>query len=167
MAQLHSAHALHPARGSKYMKRKQKRQCKKHFLMCDNIQHNTKTRIPVPRTASPGRLVVNGDREVMLLHLAESKPGWMKSKMPPPWSPMIAFWKKPCIGMLNLGYMNASCDKACTEHAPIFEDATNQSAPKFMDAIKIERHRVQTRWAGHIKYPSSSVHATVCTAKIT
>ena len=50
----------------------------------------------------------------------------------------------------GLGRMNASCGATCTARAPIFTAWGVKGAVQ--RATLLTRHRVQTKWAGHVKY---------------
>lgn len=100
-----------------------------------------------------GELLVNG-LEVMLLHLAESKYAWTASGVRlEPWSAGPASRYRRCQAAVGLGRMNASCGVTCTARAPIFSAWDEPGA--IARATKLTRHRVQNKWAGHIKYATS------------
>ncbi|EOD24145.1 hypothetical protein EMIHUDRAFT_116121 [Emiliania huxleyi CCMP1516] len=104
-------------------------------------------------------LVVN-EREVMLLHLAQSKAAWSESRVSlPQWEPpergtaAARSWARGCFEVLNLGRLNATC-AACSGAAPAF---TAWDTPGAVEkATRLGRHRVQTKWRGHIVYSSSA-----------
>ena len=101
------------------------------------------------------------NKEVMLMHLAESKYTWLHGAggqgryVLPAWSPGESggLWRG-CVRASGLGYLNASCGPACSSRAPIFHDFASPRA--VAQATKLNRHRVETTWAGHIKYPSGA-----------
>ena len=100
------------------------------------------------------RLVVN-EREVMLLHLAESKRAWLgRGVSLPPWAPAAAGADAGCTQVRGLGRLNASCGAACSARAPIFTDWATPGAVE--RATRLGRHRVETKWAGHIKYDAAA-----------
>lgn len=90
----------------------------------------------------------------MLLHLAESKAGWRhlaaSGHAPPDYAPSAPHLR--CVEVRGLGYMNASCGETCTARAPIFTEFGVKGAVR--KATGLTRHRVQSKWAGHIKYAS-------------
>ena len=97
-----------------------------------------------------GALRVNG-LEVMLLHLAESKYAWAASGVSlEPWSAGPGSRYRKCQAAVGLGRMNASCGATCTARAPIFSAWDEPGA--IARATRLTRHRVQNKWAGHIKY---------------
>lgn len=108
------------------------------------------------RLEPSGRLVVN-EMEVMVLHLAESKYAWLHGHASfPPWVPPTAaadaaqqLWRT-CVEVTGLGKMNASCGETCTSKAPIWTEWDVPGAEE--QATRLTRHRVQSKWAGHIKY---------------
>lgn len=113
----------------------------------------------------PGQLAVN-ERDVMLLHLAESKLAWLHSPSVaqlPAWSPpepLSAPMSSPwggCVQADNLGWMNRTCGATCTARAPVW-DPTSQ-AGQLQHATRLSRHRVFSRWAGHIKYAARADEA--------
>ena len=106
------------------------------------------------------------DREVMMLHLAESKYAWQHVDMGslglPAWAPQPAgggahtpasrFWAG-CVEVDGLGWLNRSCAASCTSRAPIWDPGRGES---IAHATRLGRHRVTTNWAGHIKYTSAA-----------
>ena len=119
-------------------------------------------------SAGAGRLLVN-NKEVMLLHLAEAKYRWLHGDAGAPplalpaWRPAAAGasglaaaeapWRG-CVGTSGLGYLNASCGASCSARAPIFHEFDDARAVE--KAVKLNRHRVENQWAGHIKYASAA-----------
>ena len=104
--------------------------------------------------ASRGRLLVVNELEVMLLHIAESKYAWFHAPALslPSFTRGSPFYHG-CVGVRGLGFMNSSCGPTCTSRAPIFTDFGQPGAVRA--ATRLTRHRVQTKWAGHIKYATA------------
>ena len=93
--------------------------------------------------------------QVMLLHLAESKFAWSRGAVAlPAWGPDHAFWAG-CAGVYGLGRFNASCGSACSARAPIWTGGAADS-DEARRATRLTRHRVTSKWAGHIKYASAA-----------
>ena len=91
--------------------------------------------------------------EVMLLHLAESKYAWAHSGLRlEPWAPGGWHSRQSCIDVRGMGHLNSTCGSTCTARAPTFTDFGVHGAVR--RATALTRHRVQTKWAGHIKYAS-------------
>ena len=89
----------------------------------------------------------------MLLHLAESKYAWDHSGIQlAPYSGSDGGWyaRYPCVDVRGLGHLNSTCGATCTSHAPVFTEFGVHGAVR--KATHLTRHRVQTKWAGHIKY---------------
>ena len=93
-------------------------------------------------------LTVN-ELEVMLLHVAESKYAWehLGVRLRP-----YSGWyqERACIDVRGMGRLNATCGTTCTSRAPTFAQFGVRGAVR--RATALTRHRVQTKWAGHIKY---------------
>eukprot|EP00325_Prymnesiales_sp_UTEX-LB-985_P009297 CAMPEP_0174702774 /NCGR_PEP_ID=MMETSP1094-20130205/6949_1 /TAXON_ID=156173 /ORGANISM="Chrysochromulina brevifilum, Strain UTEX LB 985" /LENGTH=167 /DNA_ID=CAMNT_0015900595 /DNA_START=111 /DNA_END=615 /DNA_ORIENTATION=- len=112
------------------------------------------------------RMLVVNEIEVMLLHLAESKYAWEH----PPSSLALPPYERgqaagECIEVRGLGRINASCGETCTSRAPIFTEFGVSGAVR--RATGLTRHRVQSKWAGHIKYATveSEVRLKVSSAE--
>ena len=107
--------------------------------------------MPLASATGP-RLTVN-ELEVMLVHLAGSKVAWRQlartGRAPPPYTPGSGYYGR-CLEVRGLGYMNASCGETCTARAPTFTSFGVPGAVR--KATGLTRHRVQSKWAGHIKY---------------
>lgn len=110
------------------------------------------------RPVNEGMLSVN-EREVMLLHLAESKLAWHHSPsiaQLPAWAPpqppaaLAASLWDGCVQAENLGWMNSTCGATCTARAPEWEPRGQAGEVEL--ATRLSRHRVFSKWAGHIKY---------------
>ena len=92
----------------------------------------------------------------MLLHLAESKLSWKTSGASrglPPYKPGSDYYAQ-CLRVRGLGHMNASCGETCTSRAPTFTSFGVPGAVR--KATGLTRHRVQSKWAGHIKYATQA-----------
>ena len=95
-------------------------------------------------------LVVN-EVEVMILHIAESKYAWEHSSVRlAPYSLAGWYQQQQCIDLRGMGRINATCGATCTSRAPTFTQYNVHG--EVQRATKLTRHRVQSKWAGHIKY---------------
>lgn len=105
------------------------------------------------RSGGGAMLTVN-EVEVMLLHIAESKYAWEHSALRLlPYSLRGWYQEQGCIDVRGMGRINATCGETCTSRAPTFTQYGVHGEVK--RATKLTRHRVQTKWAGHIKYATT------------
>eukprot|EP00967_Tisochrysis_lutea_P096665 scaffold141727_cov32-Tisochrysis_lutea.AAC.1 len=109
-------------------------------------------------------LTVN-EREVMMLHLAESKWAWMHSTSAssiPSWKPPVSgspdLWAHQCVQVRNLGWLNQSCGATCSSRAPTWTAKGVEGEEEH--ATRMARHRVVSKWARHIKYASATSEAS-------
>mmetsp|Transcript_10941 Transcript_10941/g.35942 ORF Transcript_10941/g.35942 Transcript_10941/m.35942 type:complete len:419 (+) Transcript_10941:129-1385(+) len=114
------------------------------------------------RLARSGTLYVNG-KEVMLLHLATSKYAWYRRAPLPAWSPAPeapegGLWASGCVEATGLGWLNETC-ATCSAKAPVWEGPGwkeyFQASVTTRKATSLTRHRVQTKWGGHINYATA------------
>ena len=97
-------------------------------------------------------LTVN-ELEVMLLHIAESKYAWYHAAPRlalEPYTQRSGVCARTCLDVRGLGFLNATCGETCTSRAPVFTGFGVRGEVR--RATHLTRHRVQTKWAGHIKY---------------
>ena len=105
----------------------------------------------------------------MLLHLAQSKFAWKHAELAlAPWAPAAVGgastaaasdgarpWARGCFAVDHLGWLNATC-AVCSAGAPTFSDWHNPGAVE--RATQLTRHRVQTKFRGHILYADQAHH---------